>query len=223
MFLNEPHSTHRYYGELLNSYRQRLFQDSQATLPYYLSGVALASVERLFGQERLPRGLRSLKFQVLMVYRLQNEPESLPALHSKAIDGYCDVMLKQLEDARSAEEAFRRAVEVVTGVRERFRPWREPPARTRAFTTALVREVAGGKAEVPATQISGTVKWFSDIKGYGFITSDAQDRDIFVHYGSILGSGWKTLEADQRVRFAIVETDRGPQAVDVELAPDVAA
>jgi cold shock CspA family protein len=223
MFLNEPHSTHRYYGELLNAYRPRLFQDSQSAVPYYLSGVALASMERLFSQERLPRTWRPVKYQMLMVYRLQNEPGPLPALHSKAIEGYCDAMLKQLEDVRSYEGAFRRAGEVVEEVLERLRPWREAPARTRAFTTALVGEVVGEREEPATASYTGTVKWFSDIKGYGFIASDAHDRDIFVHHSSILGVGWKTLLQDQGVRFSIVETDRGPQAVDVEVTPDLVA
>lgn len=60
----------------------------------------------------------------------------------------------------------------------------------------------------------GTVKWFNEQKGYGFITSDGGD-DVFVHYTSIKQEGFKTLEEGQRVTFEIVQGPKGPQASDV--------
>ena len=74
MYLNEPHSTHRYYGELLSSYRGRIFGEAHSPMPYFVSGVALAAVERLFAQGRLPRAWKRLK-PMLMVFRIQNAPE----------------------------------------------------------------------------------------------------------------------------------------------------
>jgi hypothetical protein len=70
MFLDEPHSTHRYYGELLASYRPRLFQESHRLLPYFVAGVSLAAVECLFASGQLNRGLRVMKHQLLMVFRI---------------------------------------------------------------------------------------------------------------------------------------------------------
>lgn len=60
----------------------------------------------------------------------------------------------------------------------------------------------------------GTVKWFSEKKGYGFIERN-NGGDIFVHYSSINTSGFKTLTAGDRVSFEMEETDRGPQAKNV--------
>ena len=68
MFLNEPHSTHRYYGELLSAYRNRLFIESHSPTPYYVSGLALATLERLFLNGKLPRSWRRDKYQLLMMY-----------------------------------------------------------------------------------------------------------------------------------------------------------
>jgi len=62
----------------------------------------------------------------------------------------------------------------------------------------------------------GTVKWFSDQKGYGFIEQD-NGQDLFVHHTSINGSGFKTLNEGQRVRFEIEESSKGPKAKDVEM------
>lgn len=61
----------------------------------------------------------------------------------------------------------------------------------------------------------GTVKWFSDARGYGFIAPDEADTDVFVHYSGIQGSGFRSLQQDQRVAFAVEHTDKGPQARQV--------
>ena len=60
----------------------------------------------------------------------------------------------------------------------------------------------------------GTVKWFNPRKGYGFIAT-TDGRDVFVHYGSISGDGYKTLTEGQPVSFDIVEGEKGPRAENV--------
>ncbi len=64
----------------------------------------------------------------------------------------------------------------------------------------------------------GTVKWFNQEKGYGFIEVDGTDKDVFVHYSSIETDGFKTLDQDQRVEFEIGEGPKGPQAEHVKPA-----
>ena len=62
--------------------------------------------------------------------------------------------------------------------------------------------------------MKGTVKWFNNKKGYGFITTD-EGKDVFVHYSSIQADGFRSLEEGQTVTFEIVEGDRGQQAANV--------
>jgi CspA family cold shock protein len=62
--------------------------------------------------------------------------------------------------------------------------------------------------------IVGTVKWFNDEKGYGFIAREGE-RDVFVHFRSIEGTGRKTLTEGQQVQFTIGEGQKGPQAENV--------
>ncbi len=60
----------------------------------------------------------------------------------------------------------------------------------------------------------GTVKWFNDSKGFGFVTADSGE-DVFVHHTSINGDGFRSLEEGQRVTFDIVAGPKGPQASNV--------
>ena len=60
----------------------------------------------------------------------------------------------------------------------------------------------------------GTVKWFNNQKGFGFI-SDEQGNDVFVHYSGIQSNGFKSLEEGKEVEFEVIEGQKGPQAVNV--------
>ena len=62
---------------------------------------------------------------------------------------------------------------------------------------------------------TGTVKWFSDQKGYGFITPEDGSKDCFVHHNAIQGEGYKSLSEGQTVEFEIGEGPKGPQATNV--------
>ncbi len=66
-----------------------------------------------------------------------------------------------------------------------------------------------------AERETGAVKWFNSTKGYGFITRDNDEGDVFVHYSSISGDGYRSLEEGDRVEFSVTEGEKGPQAQDV--------
>jgi cold shock protein len=61
----------------------------------------------------------------------------------------------------------------------------------------------------------GTVKWFNDAKGFGFITPEDGDRDCFVHFSSIQGQGFRSLVEGERVEYEVVNGDKGPAAANV--------
>ena len=62
--------------------------------------------------------------------------------------------------------------------------------------------------------VEGTVKWFNSEKGFGFLSVEGEE-DVFVHFSSITGDGYKSLEEGQKVQFDIVDGERGPQAANV--------
>ena len=63
--------------------------------------------------------------------------------------------------------------------------------------------------------VTATVKWFNDSKGFGFLTRDDGEKDVFVHFSAIQGDGLKSLVEGQKVEFEVVESPKGPAAENV--------
>lgn len=63
---------------------------------------------------------------------------------------------------------------------------------------------------------TGTVKWFNEDKGFGFITQEDGGKDVFVHFRSIVSEGYKTLKEGQQVSFVVEQGQKGPQASNVQ-------
>jgi CspA family cold shock protein len=64
---------------------------------------------------------------------------------------------------------------------------------------------------------NGTVKWFNDAKGFGFITPEDGSKDLFAHFSDIQAGGFKTLGEGQRVEFVVKQGAKGPQATDIRI------
>lgn len=64
--------------------------------------------------------------------------------------------------------------------------------------------------------MKGTVKWFNDQKGFGFITPEDGGKDLFVHHSSIVADGFKSLAENQKVEFDVEQSEKGPRAANVK-------
>ncbi|SPP30912.1 Cold shock-like protein CspE [Arsenophonus endosymbiont of Aleurodicus floccissimus] len=65
------------------------------------------------------------------------------------------------------------------------------------------------------SKVKGSVKWFNEAKGFGFITPEDGSKDVFIHFSSIKTEGFKTLAEGQKVEFDITEGEKGPSAINV--------
>src|SRR5262249_37998879 len=79
-----------------------------------------------------------------------------------------------------------------------------------------VRRKNASSSQVGSSVGTGTVKWFSDEKGFGFITPDGGGRDLFVHFSGINGDGYRSLSEGAKVSFEEENGDKGPKAINVQ-------
>ena len=156
MFLNEPHSHPRYYGELLKSYANeqgRLFANDHDPAPYYASGVALIMVDRLLNQMQIDRDMRHYKHHMMMLVRMLIGGLDFPPLNSRRISEYALGIVDTLRDPVRADEEFAKAANLIKASLVRFTTENEawqgtgrgnPPHRLRAFTEQLIRDLRSG-------------------------------------------------------------------------------
>jgi CspA family cold shock protein len=78
-----------------------------------------------------------------------------------------------------------------------------------------VDQALGFSIKKVVSALRGKVKWFNNQKGYGFITRDDGSGDVFVHYSSVSGDGFKSLGEGDSVEFEVVDSDKGPKAANV--------
>jgi CspA family cold shock protein len=85
------------------------------------------------------------------------------------------------------------------------------------ITTSIlgVGVLLGSARRKKNVKLKGTVKWFNNAKGFGFIGRDDGNADVFVHYSAISSEGYKSLQEGDQVEFEIVEGQKGPQAGNV--------
>ena len=229
MFLNEPHSHPRYYGELLRSYEGRLFANDHKPAPYYASGVALLIVERWLNSRSEERYIRPYKHQVLMLLRASISGSDIPRLNSDAMSAYALRIVEVLRDPKRSDDECMKAVTMVkaalakSGARAKEQSGayhsnpRNPPHRLKAFTEELIHAFPSSRAvmerresqgrTLPGGAERGRIIWYDEGKNFGFIERDT-GGDIFVHQSEISAIPWHLRIADSRVQYQVVENPR---------------
>ncbi|RHX77459.1 AIPR family protein [Leptospira yasudae] len=206
MFLNEPHSTPRYYGELLRAYRTKLFQDHHSYWPYYTSGYAQTKVESLLRKGILDGKYRRFKYHLLLLFRLLTVDKETPPLDSKKIEDYCEKILAFLWNEEKCIQKFNEAGAIIDKALVKYSGEKSIAHRVRGFSELLVPGILENKK-------NGTLKYYNPEKGYGFLHSD--NEECFVHVSDFQKANLNpNMQMDYK--FDIVETDRGLKATNIE-------
>ena len=230
MFLEEPHSHPRYYGELLRAYQGKIFVDDHKLEPYYVSGIGLLILEQWFNSHLGDRELRSYKYQLLMIFRILVGGASIPKMNSNKIANYTVPIIESLRSPQLCERILGKAIRLLRITLKEFdlghaSSSRNPPHRLRIFTDALKKTKllterkrssvwTGDSDESPklGERGRGCIVFFDDDKGYGFIRDD-RGYDIFVHWTEIREVPYHLRVADQQVTFWVGRSPRPTYSV----------
>jgi cold shock CspA family protein len=228
MFLNEPHSTHRYYGELLRSLKDKLFREEHNLYPYYCSGYAYAVVQKLFSKKVLDyKKYGKFRFHLLMIFRILVDPSKIPYSHNKKIESYCEKQCNILWDEVQSTKIFKKAAELVDQaltiwevdesifIRDDLSYMQYEASRRKSFTNELLNLLNFSQKPVEVGKEQGKVKNFNRLKGFGFILGK-YSQDIFVHISDVVDD-LQFLNAGDLVEFIVVKNNRGLNAKSVKV------
>lgn len=210
MFLNEPHSTRRYFGELLRAYRSRLFKEEHSPFPYYTSGFAFYMAESFYRSGVLQSKYKRFKPHLLMLFRIKNAGEKIPPLNSKKIDDYCNNILENLWNRDKAKKTFTELENLIVSKLNSTKLLKRQAHVLRAFTEELIPSIKDDKT-------IGELVYFNNIKGYGFIKTNDLSEDIFVHISDLPVSIKDNPSKGIQLQFYIQDTFKGKQAINITL------
>jgi cold shock CspA family protein len=213
-FLEEPHSTHRYYGEILSTNRSRIFREGHSAYPYYVAAYGWKRMQQALARGEVERRYKPYLFHLLLLIRKASGGDKVPALSGKDIDEYCKKVFAVLSDDGRFGEAVANAQATLDRAIGSFIGDRRLMPRLRAFTASLVPAMR----ERPR----GKVAYYNIDRGFGFVQllGDGKAHDVFVHHSDLSGMDRLThryLEKGETVELDVVDTDRGPQGRDVRL------
>lgn len=172
MFLGQPHSTHRYYGELLDTNRERLFVEGHSPFLYYSAGLALNRVDRLFRHYALIDVEKRFKHHLLLLFRLSVCGPAPVPFNGKKADDSAKEMCTVLWDPQRTLDTFLKCGEQLRSSLATFSGDRGQAYRRRDFMEHLVPS--------HVNRPRGIVKYWNLDHGYGFVKLD-EDEDVFVH------------------------------------------
>ena len=212
MFLNEPQSTHRYFGELLKSYNSRLFQENHSFYPYYTSGLALTIIDDFYRENKLRPSLKRFKYHLLLMFRIHSAGDKVPIniYTNKSIEKYCTKILNNLWDRNKALEIFKILEGKLQNVLDKTDTLQRQAHSIRAFTEELIPVVKSFKK-------TGKLTYYNPIRGFGFIRIEDSDDDVFVHYTEIEKVHKSYIVPGLKFSFDIFDSNKGPQAKNMEL------
>ena len=226
MFLNEPHSHPRYYGELLKAYESKLFVSDHKPAPYYVSGLAFVMIHRLITKNALPKNIRKYTYHILMLLRIHFMGELIPKMNSNKITPLCLEMIDKIRDEAVISDVFKKIIDEIQNALEIAGSTvnGNTPDRLKSFTEILLKNFTKSSEdifEIDPIPIAGNIetgklRWYDDIKGFGFIDRD-EGGDIFVHATGLVDVPWINRKEGTSLQYSVIEGRKGLQATDVKI------
>jgi hypothetical protein len=144
MFLEEPHSTHRYYGELLKAYKKKLFQADHRVEPYYISSYATYLLDTHFKKNIIKNKhrYRELKYHIILIFRILACGSDVPNFSSNNMKKYCDKLINILYDEIKTLDLFNKSLIIIDQCIEKYQYDNKELHRRKEFTFEIIKSAS---------------------------------------------------------------------------------
>ncbi|HRQ38336.1 MAG TPA: AIPR family protein [Chloroflexota bacterium] len=211
MYLDEPiNASQRYFGELLELYKSKLFLENHLGYPYFVSGLTLNLVESYFNKGLIAKSYKRFKYHILMLVRIILTQYDVPEFNSRQMEQQGKELISKLLD----EQVFTNAVTDAINIIEKNLSTDDYGYRNAHANIKFVESLIPKSSTQKST---GTIKYYNFDRGFGYIDIK-QPQDIFFHIYDYhnMNSGEPTV--GEQLRFDIVETEKGLRAINIQSA-----
>ena len=210
MFLDEPQSTHRYFGELLKSYHRRIFVENHSYFPYYTSGLACSAIDRFYKSDVLNNKYRKYKYHMLLMFRIRVAGEKKPILiQNDKIDNYCLTICENLRDREIAKQIFLEVEKELISKLNSNNFEKRTAHSIKAFTKILLPSVSSNRK-------FGRITYYDPVRSFAFIRVHNTVNDVYVREREIKSVYKGTIKPNLKFEFDIYDSEPRSLAKNLE-------
>jgi cold shock CspA family protein len=210
MFLLEPHTAYqRYYGELLKMYKSRIFLDEHSAYPYFISGLYLSAIEKMFQNGELPSKYKRFKYHIIMIARKHLCQNTIPPFNSHEIEKNSELMLTTIFDRK---RFFKIIENIMVKIGELLNKHCNNLRNLHSLST-FTDELLGTQSKN-----KGTIIYYNENRGFGFLNT-GDEHDVYFHiteYHKYYPN--QEPAKNEQLYFDIVDSDDGKKAINLEYA-----
>lgn len=209
MYFNEPiNASQRYFGELLELYKSKLFLENHSGYPYFVSGLTLNLIDGYFNKGLIDKSYKRFKYHILMLVRIILTQYDVPEFNSRKMEQEGKDLISKLLDKQAFANAVASAVDIIGKnlFTEQF-GYRNAHTNIK-FVESLIPKSSTQKP-------TGKINYYNVDRGFGYIDIN-QPQDIFFHIYDYHNMNSGEPSIGERLRFDIVETEKGLRAINIQ-------
>lgn len=209
MFFNEPHnSMQRYFGELLQIYKSKVFQEGDSGFPYFVSGLALSRIEVLFTEHKIDKKYKRFKYHILMLLRVLNTDIDDTKLNSKTMEKECQSLIELILDEKRFTKSINDALIIIQRSLDSMGYNTRNAHGLSSFTDKILPRRKINKS-------CGTITYYNENRGFGYLDVNAP-QDIFFHISDYHAGIDREPEIGEKLYFDVVDGEKGLRAINIQ-------
>lgn len=209
MYFNEPiNASQRYFGELLELYKSKLFLENHSGYPYFVSGLTLNLIDSYFNKGLIDKSYKRFKYHILMLVRIILTQYDIPEFNSRKMEQEGKELISKLLDKQAFANAVASAVDIIEkNLSTNQFGYRNAHTNIK-FVESLIPKSSTRKP-------TGTINYYNVDRGFGYIDIN-QPQDIFFHIYDYHNMNSGEPSVGEQLRFDIVETEKGLRAINIQ-------